>query len=126
MIGSRRSQSSLLSLLLVGTLLVCHGAFGALHLCSAPHYFSHQTHELSSSTVTGNVEHEHPVCHLMDATVYFAVLLVAFLRLVLGLLKGARLWSRVTTPLIFDRRFCLPVSHPPRGPTLPVLQMFRL
>jgi hypothetical protein len=63
----------------------------------------------------------------MDAAHYFAVFLLAFLGLILGLLlKGARIWSRVTAPLLFNRRLRLSISHPPRGPTLPVLQVFRL
>ena len=69
------------------------------------------------------------MCHLMDAAHYFAVFLVAILGLVLGLLlRGARLWGSVTTPLAFYfyRRLRPSISHPPRGPTLPVLQVFRL
>lgn len=70
--------------------------------------------------------HDHPVCHVM--TDYFAVLLTAFLGLVLGLLlKGARSWVGVAAPLIVGRCFKSVVLHPPRGPTtLPVLQVFRL
>jgi hypothetical protein len=63
----------------------------------------------------------------MDAAHYFAVFLLAFLGLVLGLLlKGARIWSRITAPLVFNRRLRPLVFRPPRGPTLPVLQVFRL
>jgi len=67
------------------------------------------------------------VCHLMDVAHYFAVFLAALLGLVLWLLlKGARLWGRVTAPLVFYRRYRPPVFHPPRRPTLPVLQVYRL
>ncbi len=72
-------------------------------------------------------DQEHAVCHLMDVAHYFAVFLAAFLGLVLGLLlRGARLWGRVTAPLVFYTRLRLYISHPPRVPTLPVLQVFRL
>ncbi len=67
------------------------------------------------------------MCHLMNVAHYFAAFLVALLGLVLALLlRGARLWGRVSAPLAFYRRLRLSISHPPRGPTLPVLQVFRL
>ncbi len=71
--------------------------------------------------------HEHTSCHLAGAD-YFAVLLTTFLGLILGLLlKGLRSWaSAVDVPLTAGRRFTPVVLHPPRGPTLPVLQVFRL
>ena len=121
----RGSKGRQLALLLVGTMLLCHGVLGVLHLCSTPTAPTHQTHEhpsLADETVAG---HEHPVCHLTGAE-YFVVLLTAFLGLVLGLLKGARLWGRVAFRP--SRLYLQPlVSHPPRGPTsLPVLQVFRL
>ena len=133
--GSRRQHTLLgllrgsigrqLALLLVGTLLLCHGVFGALHLCSTPTAPTHQTHEHPSFADESVAGHEHPVCHLTGAE-YFVVLLTAFLGLVLGLLKGARLWDRVAFRP--SRLYLQPwVSHPPRGPTnLPGLQVFRL
>jgi hypothetical protein len=70
--------------------------------------------------------HDHPLCHAV--TDYFAVLLTAFLGLILGLLlEGARSWVTVAAPPIIGRRFAPAVLHPPRGPTtLPALQVFRL
>ena len=123
----RGSKGRQLALLLVGTLLLCHGVFGILHLCSTSTAPMHQTHEHPSFTDKTVVGHEHPVCHLTGAE-YFAVLFMAFLGLVLGLLlKGARLWG--TFAALRPSKPYLPplVSHPPRGPTnLPVLQVFRL
>ena len=122
----RGSIGRQLALLLVGTLLLCHGVFGALHLCSTPSAPAHQTHEhpsFADQTVAG---HEHTLCHLTGAE-YFVVLFTAFLGLVLGLLKGARLWGRIGS--FGPSKLYLPplVSHPPRGPTKPpVLQVFRL
>jgi hypothetical protein len=123
----RESRGRLLALLLVGTLLLCHGVFGVLHLCSAHAVPTHQTHEHLSFADEMVVGHEHPSCHLTGAE-YFAVLLTTFLGLALGLLlKGVRMWGRISAFRV--SQCCLPplVSHPPRGPTtLPVLQVFRL
>jgi hypothetical protein len=123
----RGSRGRLLALLLVGTLLLCHGAFGALHLCSTHAVPTHQSHELPSFADETVVGHEHPLCHLTGGE-YFAVLLTAFLGLVLGLLlKDARLKGRVTSFRLSEPYLPLLLSHPPRGPTrLPVLQVFRL
>jgi hypothetical protein len=123
----RGSKGRQLALLLVGTLLLCHGVLGVLHLCSTPTAPMHQTHEHPSFADGTAAGHDHPACHLTDAE-YFVVLFTAFLGLVLGLLlKRAQLWGRVTS--LKPSKLYLPplVSHPPRGPTdLPVLQVFRL
>jgi len=122
----------LVILCLVGALLLCHGVFGALHLCSttepAASADSHLTHDHHDSSEAGANTNEHSVCHLLHAAAYYAVFLAAFLWLVFGLLllKGARLWSTSTAPAASFRRFEPVVLHPPRGPTLPVLQVFRL
>jgi hypothetical protein len=123
----RGSRGRLLALLLVGTLLLCHGAFGVLHLCSTHAAPTHQTHEHPSFADETVVGHEHPLCHLTGGE-YFAVLFTAFLGLVLGLLlKGARWWGRVTSFRLSEPYLPPLVSHPPRGPTKPpVLQVFRL
>jgi hypothetical protein len=119
-------------LCLVGALLLCHGVFGALHLCSttelAPSADSHLAQDHHASSEAGANTTEHPVCHLLHVAAYYAVFLAAFLWLVFGLLllKGARLWSTSTAPAASFRRFGPVVLHPPRGPTLPVLQVFRL
>jgi hypothetical protein len=122
----RESRVRLLAFLLVGTLLLCHGVFGVSHLCSTFTAPTHQTHEhptFADETVGG---HEHPSCHLTGAE-YFAVLLTAFLGLLLGLLlSSTRLWGRVTAPLCFVRLSYPLVLPPPRGPTAPLIQVFRL
>ena len=126
--GLSRFRNVLLALLLAGTLLLCHGVFGAIHLCYSSQASASHAHEHHSPTDAGaGVQEEHAVCHLMDAAHYFAVFLAAILGLVLGLLlKGARLWGRVSAPFVFGLRLRPPVFHPPRGPTLLVLQVFRL
>src|SRR3954452_16676807 len=78
----------ILALLLVVALLLCHGVFGALHLCSVPpagaaaHHAGHQ----HASSGAGTSSHEHHTCHLMHAATYYAVLLTALLGLALGFL----------------------------------------
>jgi hypothetical protein len=120
-------------LCLVGALLLCHGLFGALHLCSTTEHAapadSHLAHDHHASSEAGANTNEHPpVCHLLHAAAYYAVFLAAFLWLVFGLLllKGARVWSTCTAPAASFRRFGPVVLHLPRGPTLPVLQVFQL
>jgi hypothetical protein len=122
------SRGRLLTLLLVGTLLLCHGILWTLHLCSAPPVSVNQAYEHHwPPTQAGVGDHEHPGCHSMGATDYFAVLLTTFLGLVLGLLlKGARLCGSVARFEPFERSFRPLVLHPPRGPTTTLLQVFRL
>jgi hypothetical protein len=126
---AREARARGLALLLVGALLLCHGVLGVLHLCPTPPAdvaAQHAGHEHSSSG-TGAISHEHQACHLLHVAAYYAVLLAAFLWLVgLLLLKEARLWSTRDAPAASFRRFGPVVLHPPRGPTLPVLQVFRL
>jgi hypothetical protein len=118
------SRRQLLALLLVGALLLCHGVFGASHLCPTLQSSAEQSHEHPVPTEMGMVAHDgHPTCHPMGAAEYFAVLLTAFLGL---LLNRARLWSRVTAPLVFGRPFYPPIFHPPQRPTTPLIQVFRL
>ncbi len=119
----------LATLCLVGALLLCHGVFGALHLCPTGHAASadsHLAHEHHASSEAGENTDEHPACPLMHAADYYAVFLAAFLWLLFGLLlKRAWSWSTSTAPAAFFRRFRPAVHHPSRGPTLPVLQVFR-
>ena len=119
-----------LSMLLIGTLLLCHGVFGALHLVCDPlewciggaqHFAEHQT-----STGAGDV-HEHHTGH-GGSTAYFAVVALGLLVLILRPLPeaaaGLRIWlgTRWTAVL----RLVPAVLHPPPTPAPPVLQVFRL
>jgi hypothetical protein len=125
-----------LALLLVGALLLCHGVFGALHLCPTPRAdvpaAQHTGHEHVSHGAGASTHEHQEACHLMHAGKYFAVLLTAFvLGIVLGLLlllMGVRLWSRIpASPPAFFRSLCPAMRYPPRGPiSPPLLQVFRL
>jgi hypothetical protein len=118
-----------LSMLLVGTLLLCHGVFGALHLiCYPPQCAGDAEHQAAAGVVGGAHEHsaDHGTSHGPSAG-YFAVLVSSFLGLLLGLLpKRAPLrltrtarWTAVVGPVPA-------LSHPPPTPTPRALQVFRL
>ncbi len=131
-IPAQAVRAKVLALLLAGTLLVCHGVFGALHLCPTPHgtgaAVQHAGHAHSSPGAGGSA-HDHQACDLMHADSYYAVFLVGLLGLtLLLLLRGARYWSSTTTPRPSVSRLLHPVvlHPPPRFLTLPQLQVFRL
>jgi hypothetical protein len=118
-----------LSVLLVGTLLFCHGVFGALHLiCYPPQCTDDAEHAAEHQAAAGAVggAHEHSADH-GTGTGYFAVLAVGLLGLLLGLLpKRAPL--RISLAACWPAVLCpVPaVSHPPPTLTPRVLQVFRL
>jgi len=117
-----------LSVLLVGTLLLCHGAFGALHLvCDLPKCAGgaeHATEHQPAAGAAGDA-HEHPVGH-GTSTEYFAVI-VGLLGLLLRLLpKGAPLRIELGVHWASVHRQVPAVFHPPPTPTPHILQVFRL
>jgi hypothetical protein len=90
-----------LSLLLAGTLLLCHGAFGVLHLvCYPPQCAGEVEHAAEHQAAAGGLgdAHEYPACH-GTSTEYFAVLVVGLLGLFIGLLsKRTPLRVRLSMP----------------------------
>jgi hypothetical protein len=117
-----------LSFLLIGTLLLCHGVFGALHLvCASPECAGHAEHPAEHHTVAGAGDaHEHPAGHA-TRTEYFAVLAVGFLALLLGLRpksRSLRIGLDARWPVVLRR---VPaVLRPPPIPTPLTLRVFRL
>jgi hypothetical protein len=116
-----------LSLLLVVTLLLCHGAFGGLHMvCFLPECVDHGKHAAMHQPATGGLgdAHEHPASH-ETSTGYFAVL-VGLLGLLLKLLLKIAP-SRVRVGVL--RAAAIPrlttVFRPP-SPKPSNLQVFRL
>lgn len=132
----RLTSHRVLPQVLIWALLLCHGAFGALHEVAgpvvadtAPAALSAGKHDTAHhvSGHHGGAGHEEDQANHASAE-YFAVLLGTFL-------GGLALWtllrnlprrdgtssatwrSRVTSPAVFSL---------PRGPTLPLLQVFRL
>jgi hypothetical protein len=119
-----------LSVLLIGTLLLCHGVFGALHLVCDPlewcaggaqHSAEHQPRSGAGDA------HEHPTGHDVS-TAYFAVVALGLLGLILKLLPecaaGSRIWLGTRWPAVLRRVPAMLRSSP--TPTLPVLQVLRL
>ena len=125
LLGARK-----LSVLLVGTLLLCHGIFGALHLiCYSPQCAGEsKEHPAEHQAAAGAVgdAHEYPADHGTN-TAYFAVLAVGLLGLLLGLLpKGAPLRIRLDARWPVVLRRVPAVFLPPPTPTPPSLQVFML
>lgn len=134
---SPRRSNDFLAVLLVGALLLCHGVFGfaheiSCHECDPP--------DLLASMAQASHEHgsEHPVGHASGQATgddpvgghafagYFGIVLALFGVVVLGLLLGSRILRRAASPLLY-RPPPLPVlARLPWGPTLPLLQVFRL
>src|SRR3712207_933524 len=118
-----------LSVLLAGTLLLCHGVFGALHLvCYPPLCAGDAKHAAEHQAVAGAVgdTHGHPADHGTShgtSAGYFAVLVFGLLGLLLGVLpKGAplRIGLDARWPVVL--RQVLAVLRSPPTPTPPTLQ----
>lgn len=123
----RHKAAALVAIVLAFALLLCHGAMGSLHLPMEPH---------GEHAAVGG--HEHHASHKGDhggllaahheaEIEYFAVLSIFLLAASLFALrpKFERLPARVAARFTHVRRSA--ASTPlPRGPTLPLLQVFRL
>ena len=120
----RSTRERLLPLLLVGTLILCHGVFGALHLvCYLPQCAGGVEHEAAAGAV-GDA-HEHSADHGTSAG-YFAVLVSSLLGLLLGLIpKGAPLQIPLDARWPVAIRRVPAVFRPPPTPTPLTLQVFR-
>jgi len=117
-----------LSLLLIVTLLLCHGAFGAMHLiCASPECAGDAEHPAEHHAAAGaGGTHEHPAGHA-TSTEYFAVLAVGFLGLLLRLLpKCTPLRIGLDARWLVILRRVPAVLRPPPIPTPLTLRVFRL
>jgi hypothetical protein len=116
-----------LSVLLIGALLFCHGVFGSLHLlCYPPQCIGDTEHAAEHHAGAVGDAHEHSADHGTSSG-YFAVLIVGFLGLLLGLLaKGAPLRIRLEAHWPVVLRRVPAVLRPPPAPTPLTLQVFRL
>jgi hypothetical protein len=131
----RWSRRGLLALLLVGALLLCHGAYGAQHQFHqtsgtallptaeqsphAPHAHTHGAEDGKHPDATGE--------GCLGCVPYAATLLVIFLgTAAVWFSSTSRGWSRgaAASPSLV-RLFPPGVLHQARGPTLPALQVFR-
>ena len=116
-----------LSVLLTGALLFCHGVFGSLHLlCYPPQCIGDAEYAAEHHAGAVGDEHEHSANHITSSG-YFAVLIVGFLGLLLGLLpKGAPLRIKLEARWPVVLRRVPAVMRPPPAPTPLTLQVFRL
>jgi hypothetical protein len=112
-------------------LLLCHGVYGAAHrVHQAPgatdHYrgAGHAAHGDGPGTVGGNTGPYDEGC--FGCVAYAASLLVVSIGAVLWLLRGGPSWYEGNAAMLLPVRGPGSVLHPARGPTLPVLQVFRL
>lgn len=125
------ADNGLLALLLVAAVLLCHGALGAAHQIGAGPAISPETAGAHASLVAGGEEaggHSGGQGEAHPAHVnYAAILLLISVGVVLGLLLGrSRRWRRVAVLSLAGRRLPPVVPRCARGPTLPLLQVFRL
>jgi hypothetical protein len=125
----RAPSTKHLSVLLAGALLLCHGVFGVVHLiCDPPQCVAAAEHAPEHGITHAGAAvdaHEHPVGHGVS-TEYFAVL-AGLLGLLVGLLpKHATSRIGIDTRRLPVVRRAPDVFRPARGPTPPVLQVFRL
>ena len=127
---SDRKTGRVLIGLSVVCLLLCHGAFGALHLISGPltlpfpageHAASHAPDGGHGETKNGG----YPVQHHTGSG-YFAVLLGLLVGVAISLLGHARRWRASYAPRFVGNPVAAAVTNRPRGPTTPFLQVFRL
>ncbi len=139
MVGIRRvgtvpggRSGGLLAIVLAVALLLCHGALGA-------HHQLHQTSAADGPPAVGHLAHgghadahgvaqgsngEHGGCSACVA--YAAVLLVVSLGALLWRSGRGLAWARMADPSLSSLGFVARVLRQARGPTLPVLQVFRL
>jgi hypothetical protein len=118
----RSTRERLLPLLLVGALLLCHGAFGSLHQVEGPVLSDH-------STVVEHTSHqeEHGTAddHLVGAHDYAAALFALLLGMVYALLRRE---ARDTFPAPWRTGSLATarIFHLPQGPSPLLSQVFRL
>ncbi len=121
-------SARLLSVLLAGALLLCHGVFGVVHLiCDPPQCVAigHAPEHRAAHAAAAADAHEHPAGH-ETSTEYFAIF-AGLLGLLLGLLpKGtaSRVGVGARRPPVVRR--ASDMFRPARGPSPPSLQVFRL
>lgn len=115
-----------LSVLLIGVLLLCHGVFGAQHLLAHDQPSQAEVSQLPMGM--GDARHgEQPSDHHLLGVGYLAVLFTVLLGLVpRALLRGLQSRTRVPVVQTFEPLFLGYTPHLPRGPTVPLLQIFRL
>jgi hypothetical protein len=120
----------LLALLVLGAVLLCHGAFGASHQVHynsgayAPPGVGHTSHMELQVAEEAGLAGAHGEEGL-GSTAYFAAFVALSLGALLWLLNSVRAWGRSRAGMLPGRLLPRPILHPARGPTPTVLQVFR-
>jgi hypothetical protein len=129
----RIGDGGFLPKLLIVTLLLCHGVLGYAHQVSGHACDSVpagvETPEMHNLAKTGDASGGHPGDAKEDGPEgldYAAVLFAVFAVAILVLFSVVRKRSEIAVFWTFGRCFRAGLVHPPRGPTLPSLQVFRL
>lgn len=119
----RLTSVRLLALLLIGALLLCHGAFGSLH----QFHGADEINLIFAEHAQHQQEHEAPDFDPPLATDYFAAFFALLFWLAYSLLRR-RSVVRFAPPGASVTRRPVPaeISNLPRGPSPPLLQVFRL
>jgi hypothetical protein len=109
--------------LLVVTLFVCHGLFGAMHQSGpVPTVIGeHPSHAHVTAEQQGSEAPHEDLGSVGYAAALFFVLVVAF-----WLLRGVAAWRRAPMFRSFEGRHRPAVLRYPRGPTVSSVQVFRL
>lgn len=124
-----RFGRGLLALLLAGALLLCHGGILASHACADSLGSSASLHASGNHSLAeaGAGDHEQASWSLRVAADHFAVLLIIFLGLLLGLLfGGVRLWGITTEPRPCEHHLRTYALRSVRETELALIQVFRL
>ena len=110
-------RNALVCAIVVAALLLCHGALGSIHQADAA---GGMAKEESASIHHGSEDGWIVSYAAVLAAISFSVLLGAYLRVLRRIFRWVRysvLWSQLPS---------VDVAHYARGPTMPLLQVFRL
>jgi hypothetical protein len=116
------------ALLTATALLFCHGIYGASHVLAGDGA-SHASHSGKAPTFhQQGAAHDVPAGHAGSAGGYFAVLLILAGAAMLGLVRAAVLApiQHGVSRILWSHRRSDARALRPRGPTPPLLQVFRL
>ncbi|MEW6636539.1 MAG: hypothetical protein AB1425_06960 [Actinomycetota bacterium] len=120
---SGTATSTALALLLAAALLLCHGALGGFHELEVraipAHHAEHSPHPADGP----GTAHDHPLAKTGYAAALFALLL-GTAHLLLSR-KGGMGFARAASG-VAARGLPAAILNLPRGPTAPLLQVFRL
>ncbi len=130
---SRVGASGFLLMLLIVAVLLCDGILGFAHQVSCDACGPAEVSGMHHGSATGMGEAGSGPTENDDASgglenhSYAAIVLAAIGTALLVLLLGVRRWREASTPRSTFRPHYSPfITHRPRGPTLPSLQVFRL